>query len=154
MDDQNEMFSSIRVYEIGHQRPTDDDSNPNHAESKEGDEDNDDGDVNPILGPKLDGDGESDAHVISNEDDDDGVDLIIDEGAGILEIVTKSDDDKDYIELVESFSSVDEDFMVNVLVIVSSGIVQYFTEPSSNMVVLEKRGYGIYFGLKKGYNIT
>lgn len=38
--------------------------------------------------------------------------------------------------------------------IVRVGLVQYFTNPLSNMVVLGKRGYGIYFGLKNGYNIT
>ncbi|KAJ0031575.1 hypothetical protein Pint_12673 [Pistacia integerrima] len=123
MDDQDEMFSSARIYEIGRRRPTDDDSDPDDAESDEEDEeDDDDGDVDPLLGPDLDGDGDSDGDDLSNSDDDDSVsdldddedgDFIIDDvdyddGGGILEIVTEGDEDDDS-QLVESLSSGDDE---------------------------------------------
>ncbi|XP_021889340.1 DDB1- and CUL4-associated factor homolog 1 [Carica papaya] len=130
MDDQEEMFSSARVYEIGRKRPTDDDSDPDDAESEEDeedDDDDDDGDVDPILGRDIDGDVESDGDDMSNdEDDDDSVsdlddddegDFIIDDvdldgGGGILEIVTEGDEDEDDSQVVESFSSGDEEDFV------------------------------------------
>lgn len=127
MDDPDEMYSSARVYEIGRRRPTDDDSDPDDAESEEDDEDDDedDADVDPILGPDLDGDGESDADDMSNDDDDDSVsdlddddddgDFVMDDfdgGAGILEIVTDGDEDDDDSQVLESFSSGDEDDFV------------------------------------------
>lgn len=122
MDDQDEMYSSARVYEIGRRRPTDDDSDPDDAESEEDEEDDDDIDEEAILGTDLDGDGESDADDMSNDDDsvselddeeDEDGDFIVDGvdfggGAGILEIVTDGEDDDDS-ELVESFSSGDDD---------------------------------------------
>lgn len=123
MDDQEEMFSSARIYEIGRRRPTDDDSDPDDAESdEEEEEDDDDADVDPILGPDLDGDGDSDADDLSNTDDDDSVsdldddedgDFMMDEvdfdgGGGLLEIVTEGDEDEDS-QLVESISSGDEE---------------------------------------------
>lgn len=129
MDDQEEMFSSARIYEIGRRRPTDDDSDPDDAESEEDeDEDDEDGDEDPLLGPDLDGDGESDADDLSiddddsisdldDDDDDDDGDFIMDGldfggGAGILEIVTDGEEDDDDSQVVESFSSDDgEDFV-------------------------------------------
>ncbi|KAK8343200.1 hypothetical protein V6Z12_A08G284800 [Gossypium hirsutum] len=129
MDDQEEMFSSARVYEIGRRRPTDDDSDPDDAESDEDeDDDDDDADVDPILGQDLNGDCESDADEMSSEDDsvsglddddDDDGDFITDDadfdgGGGILEIVTEGEDDDDDSQLVESFSSgEEEDFVGN-----------------------------------------
>ena len=127
MDDQDEMFSSARVYEIGRRRPTDDDSDPDDAESEE-DEDEDDGDddsLDPILGPDIDGDGESESDDMSNDDDDsvsdlddDDVDFVMDDvdfegGPGILDILPEEDDEDDS-QLMESFSSEeDEDFVNN-----------------------------------------
>lgn len=122
MDDQDEMYSSARVYEIGRRRPTDDDSDPDDAESEDDDEDDDDIDEEAILGTDLDGDGESEADDLSNDDDsvselddeeDEDGDFIVDgvdfgDGAGILEIVTDGEDEDDS-ELVESLSSGDED---------------------------------------------
>lgn len=117
MDDQDEMYSSARVYEIGRRKPTDDDSDPDDAESED---DDDDGDDDSIMEPDLDEDGDSDGDDISNDDDsvgefdddeEDG-DFIMDGldfgGGGILEIVTEGDEDDDS-EVVESFSSGDED---------------------------------------------
>ncbi|KAK4728076.1 hypothetical protein R3W88_021064 [Solanum pinnatisectum] len=122
MDDQDEMYSSARVYEIGRRRPTEDDSDPDDAESEDEDEDDDDDiDEEAILGTDLDGDGESDADDLSNDDDsvselddeeDEDGDFIVDGvdfgGGGILEIVTDGEDEDDS-ELVESFSSGDDD---------------------------------------------
>ena len=119
MDDQKEMISSARVYEIGRRRSTDDDSDPNDVESEEEDED-DDGDMDSLLGPDLDRDGDSDADDMSNDDDsvsdldddeDDG-DFIMDGGGGILEIVTDVDEDDDDSQLIESYTSDDEDDFV------------------------------------------
>lgn len=117
MDDQDDMYSSARVYEIGRRKPTDDDSDPDDAESED---DDDDGDDDSIMEPDLDEDGDSDGDDISNDDDsvgefdddeEDG-DFIMDGldfgGGGILEIVTEGDEDDDS-EVVESFSSGDED---------------------------------------------
>nr|XP_011467203.1 PREDICTED: DDB1- and CUL4-associated factor homolog 1 [Fragaria vesca subsp. vesca] len=123
MDDQDEMFASARVYEIGRRKPTDDDSDPDDAESEDDDddeEDDDDADMDTLLGPDLDGDDDSD---MSNDDDDDsGSDLDDDDegdyimdgdfdgGGGMLEILTDGDEeDDDSDELVESFSSGDEE---------------------------------------------
>ncbi|KAF5726321.1 DDB1- and CUL4-associated factor 1 isoform X1 [Tripterygium wilfordii] len=128
MDDQEQVYSSARVYEIGRRRPTDDDSDPDDAESEE-EEDEDDDDVDPILGPDLDEDGESDLDDMSDEDDDDSVseldgddddgefimdDVDLDGGAGILDIVTEGDEDENDSQVVESFSSDDEDYAGNV----------------------------------------
>lgn len=130
MDDQEEMYASARVYEIGRRRPTDDDSDPDDAESEDedDDDDDDDDDIDPILGPGLDVDGDSDADDMSNDDDDDSItdlddddddgDFIMDEmdfdgGGGILDILTEGDDDGDDSELMEPFSSDDEDFAGN-----------------------------------------
>ncbi|KZV19362.1 histone-lysine N-methyltransferase ATX2-like [Dorcoceras hygrometricum] len=54
MNDQDEMYSSARVYEIGRRKPTDEDSDPDDAESEE--DDDDEGDDDSILGQDLDGD--------------------------------------------------------------------------------------------------
>lgn len=128
MDDQEEMLSSARVYEIGRRRPTDDDSDPDDAESEEDEEEeDDDADIDPILGPGLEGDSDSDPDNMSNDDDSlsdlddddeedgdfimDGFDF--DGGPGILEIVTEGDDDDDDgSQMVESFSSGDEEDIV------------------------------------------
>ncbi|KAG6698391.1 hypothetical protein I3843_08G018000 [Carya illinoinensis] len=126
MDDQDEMYSSARIYEIGRRRPTDDDSDPDDAESEEEDEDDDDADVDSLLGPDLDGDADSDADDMSNDDyddsvgdldddddDDDDGDFMLEGGTGLLEIVTEGDEDEDDSELVESFSSDEDDFVGN-----------------------------------------
>ncbi|XP_050220286.1 DDB1- and CUL4-associated factor homolog 1 [Mercurialis annua] len=132
MDDQEEMYSSARIYEIGRRRPTDDDSDPDDAESEEEEDDEDDedddedGDVDPILGIDSDGDGESDADMSNDDDDDDSmsdfddeddvgdfVDMNFDGGAGILEIVTEGDEDENDSQVVESYSSDGEDDFVS-----------------------------------------
>lgn len=121
MDDQDEMFSSARVYEIGRRRPPDDDSDPDDVESEEDDDDDDDEDdvdLDPILGSGLDGDGDSEADDLSNDDsgtdidDDDDGDFLVndadyDVGGELLEMMT-GDEDEDYdSDTMGSFSSGD-----------------------------------------------
>lgn len=127
MDDQEEMYSSARVYEIGRRRPTDDDSDPDDAESEEEEDDDEDEDIDedPLLG--HDGDGESDPDDMSNDedslsdlddddDDEEDGDFMMeggdfDGGGGIFEILTEGEEDDDS-QFVESISSGDEeDFM-------------------------------------------
>nr|XP_043627546.1 DDB1- and CUL4-associated factor homolog 1 [Erigeron canadensis] len=126
MDDQDEMYSSARVYEIGRRRPTDDDSDPDDAESEEDDdEDDEDIDEDVLLGNDEDGDDMSndDDSLSDLEDDDEGDedgDFVMDGvdfgGGGIFEIVSEAedgdeDDGDDDDELIESLSSGDdEDF--------------------------------------------
>ncbi|KAI3756159.1 hypothetical protein L1987_55975 [Smallanthus sonchifolius] len=122
MDDQDEMYSSARVYEIGRRKPTDDDSDPDDAESEE-DEDEDDEDIDDeaLLGNDEDGDDMSnDEDSLSDLDDDDDNDdgdedgdFVMDGvdfgggGGGIFEIVSDGEDDED--ELIESLSSGDDE---------------------------------------------
>ncbi|KAL6501850.1 hypothetical protein OROGR_026983 [Orobanche gracilis] len=117
MDDQDEMYSSARVYEIGRRKPTDDDSDPDDAESEE--EEDDEGDDDESI---SDGDGDSDDVDDTSNDDDDSVsgfddddedgDFIIDDfdGGGILEIVNEGDEDNDD-DVIGSYSSGDDDFL-------------------------------------------
>ncbi|GAB2276066.1 hypothetical protein Dimus_010807 [Dionaea muscipula] len=120
MDDQEEMYSSARVYEIGRRRPTDDDSDPDDMESDEEDEEDEDEDVDmdPLLSPDLAGDGDSDGDDSSDADDDsiaggDDDYLLMDDedfngGNTVLEIVGEGDDDDS--DVLESFSSEDDEF--------------------------------------------
>lgn len=128
MDDQEEMYSSARVYEIGRRRPTDDDSDPDDADSEEEEDDDDeDGDDDSLMGPDIDLDGddmsndedEDEDDILSDfDDDDDGEDgnfmmdgLDLNGGGGIFEIVSDGDEDDDS-QVVESPSSGDdEDFV-------------------------------------------
>ncbi|KAE9603737.1 hypothetical protein Lal_00002461 [Lupinus albus] len=129
MDDQDEMYASARIYEIGRRRPTDDDSDPDDVESEEDeddDEDDDDIDIDPLLGPGFSGDSESDADDMSNDEDEDNIsdigedgdfnldDVDFDGGNDMLEIVTEGDEDEDDdSEGYESLSSDEEDYMNN-----------------------------------------
>ncbi|XP_074276417.1 DDB1- and CUL4-associated factor homolog 1 [Silene latifolia] len=127
MDDQDEMFSSARVYEIGRRRPPDDDSDPDDVESEDDeddDDDEDDIDLDPILGTDFHGDGDSDADDMSNDDngsdpdddddDDEDGDFFMD-GLGFdgrIEIVGEGDEeDDDDSDTMESFSSGDGDYL-------------------------------------------
>ncbi|KAF9608499.1 hypothetical protein IFM89_009865 [Coptis chinensis] len=122
MDDHEEMYASARLYEIGRRRPTDDDSDPDDAESEEDEDDDDsDADGDPLLGDGLEVD--SDVDDMSNDEGDDSVDDIEDDdddgdfgmdaeftGGGLLDIVTEDEeDDDDDSQLMESFSSGDEE---------------------------------------------
>ncbi|KAI3804589.1 hypothetical protein L1987_26248 [Smallanthus sonchifolius] len=122
MDDQDDMYSSARVYEIGRRKPTDDDSDPDDAESEE-DEDEDDEDIDDeaLLGNDEDGDDMSNDEDSLSDLDDDGDDdgdedgdFVMDGvdfgggGGGIFEIVSEGEDD-DEDELIESLSSGGDD---------------------------------------------
>ncbi|KAL7599824.1 hypothetical protein Lser_V15G22858 [Lactuca serriola] len=130
MDDQDEMYSSARVYEIGRRKPTDDDSDPDDAESEEEDEDDDDEDIDDdaLLANDEDGDMSNDEDSLSDldddedgdddDDDDDDGDFVMDGvdfgGGGIFEILSEDGeegDDEDDDEMIESLSSGDEDFI-------------------------------------------
>ncbi|PWA78877.1 DDB1-CUL4 associated factor 1 [Artemisia annua] len=127
MDDQDEMYSSARIYEIGRRKPTDDDSDPDDAESEEEDEDDEDLDEDVLLGNDEDGDDMSNDEVDLSDLDDDDEDADDDEddgdfmmdgvdfgGGGIFEIISgdeDGDEDDDEDEMIESMSSGDdEDF--------------------------------------------
>ncbi|KAM0946292.1 putative transcription factor WD40-like family [Dioscorea sansibarensis] len=124
MDDHEDLYSSARLYEIGRRRRTDDDSDPDDGPDtdEEEDDENDDSDVDAdaLLGPDLDGEGDSDSDDLSNDEDDDSVDEADDDvgdfnmdGQGLLEIVTEGDEDDDS-EVLESLGSEDEgDFVGN-----------------------------------------
>ncbi|KAL8264063.1 hypothetical protein R6Q59_022193 [Mikania micrantha] len=125
MDDQDEMYSSARVYEIGRRKPTDDDSDPDDAESEEEDEDDEDIEDEALLGNDEDGDDmsndEDSLSDLEDDDDDDGdedgdfmmdgVDFGGGGGGGIFEIVSDDDDDgeDDEDELIESLSGGEDD---------------------------------------------
>ncbi|KAL3613831.1 hypothetical protein CASFOL_041905 [Castilleja foliolosa] len=118
MDDQDEMYSSARVYEIGRRKPTDDDSDPDDADSEEEEDEEGDDDDDSNLDVDLDGDGDSDDddddgdNSVSDSDEDGDGGFMIDgldfDGEGILEIMTEDDDDDDDDDVLE-FSSGDED---------------------------------------------
>lgn len=124
MDDHEDLYSSARLYEIGRRRRTDDDSDPDDGPDtdEEEDEENDDSDVDAdaLLGPDLDGEGDSDSDDLSNDEDDDSVDEADDDvgdfnmdGQGLLEMVTEGDEDDDS-EVLESLGSEDDvDFVGN-----------------------------------------
>lgn len=126
MDDQDEMYSSARVYEIGRRKPTDDDSDPDDAESEEEeDEDDEDIDDDALLGNDDDGDDMSNdedslSDLDDDDDDDDGDedgDFVMDGvdfgggGGGLFEILSEGEDDgeDDDDELIESLSSGDDE---------------------------------------------
>lgn len=126
MDDQDEMYSSARIYEIGRRKPTDDDSDPDDAESEEEDDEDEDLDEDVLLGNDEDGDDMSNDEVdLSDLDDDEDADDDEDDGdfmmdgvdfggGGIFEIISgdeDGDEDDDEDEMIESMSSGDdEDF--------------------------------------------
>ncbi|CAL9174091.1 unnamed protein product [Musa hybrid cultivar] len=124
MDDHEEMFSSARLYEVGRKRATDDDSDPDDGgDTDEDDDENEsEADMDSIFDADLAGDGDTDSDDMSNEDDedidsvdelDDG-DLNEDEldfegGQGLLEIMAEGDEDVEDSEVMESFSSGEEE---------------------------------------------
>ncbi|XP_076959228.1 DDB1- and CUL4-associated factor homolog 1-like [Bidens hawaiensis] len=113
MDDQDEMYSSARVYEIGRRKPTDDDSDPDDAESEEDDEDIDD---DALIGNDEDMSNDEDSLSDLDDDGDEDGDFMMDGvdfgrgGGGIFEIVSEGEDgEDDDDELIESLSSGDDE---------------------------------------------
>jgi HIV-1 Vpr-binding protein len=126
MDDPDEMLSSARLFEVGRKRPTDDDSDPEDGGDTEDDDDDDDeSDVDVLLGSLRDTDSDEDPGNSSDDgggDDDDDEDMDsgdenddddaeseedFDVGEGLLEIMGGGDDDGS--DMIESFSSGDEE---------------------------------------------
>ncbi|KAF8097533.1 hypothetical protein N665_0286s0042 [Sinapis alba] len=105
MEDQEDMFSSARLYEIGRRKPTDDDSDPDddgETEDEDEDDEDDEDDLDRILGLAGDDSGSGDDDISSDEngensasdfddDDDDGGMLL--EGGDFLEIMSDGDDE-------------------------------------------------------------
>ncbi|KAL0739268.1 hypothetical protein Bca4012_015478 [Brassica carinata] len=129
MEDQDDMFSSARLYEIGRRKPTDDDSDPDddgETEDEDEDDEDDEDDLDRILGLAGDDSGSGDDDISSddNEDnsasdfDDDG-DMLLEDG-GFLEIVSDGDDEDSGDDEDDSVdggnihdSSGEEDFLDN-----------------------------------------
>jgi HIV-1 Vpr-binding protein len=127
MEDQEDMFSSARMYEIGRRRPTDDDSDPDDDdETEDEDEDEDDedeDDLDRILGLAGDNSDSGDDD-LSSEDNEDSVsdfdeeaDILID-GDFMEELIEgeneddgngEDEDDDDDGEMQDFMSSGEED---------------------------------------------
>ncbi|XP_062227245.1 DDB1- and CUL4-associated factor homolog 1-like isoform X2 [Phragmites australis] len=127
MDDHEEMFSSARLFEVGRKRITDDDSDPEDAgDTEDEDDDNDDSDDDMMLAPVLEGetdsddlsnssnDGDNDEIASSDENDDDPefIDEGDLEGGGLLEIMGDGEGDGDESDMMGSFSSEDEGWIM------------------------------------------
>ena len=128
MDDHQELFSSARLFEVGRKRITDDDSDPEDAgdSDDEDDDDNDDSDDDVLLAPVLEGDTDSEELSSSDDGDEDGGDDIpssddieddpefIDDGGdfegggALMDILGDDEGDDDESDMMESFSSGDE----------------------------------------------
>ncbi|KAG9440226.1 hypothetical protein H6P81_020391 [Aristolochia fimbriata] len=121
MDDE-EMFSSAKLYEIGRRRPTDDDSDPDDGAETDEEEDEDDSEAEEDLNlvGDIDGDEDSEGDDLMSNDGDDSIDDGFDEEedgdfqmgfedpTDILEIVTEGEEDDDDSQVVDSFSSDEE----------------------------------------------
>ncbi|KAG7545517.1 LIS1 homology motif [Arabidopsis suecica] len=104
MEDQEDMFSSARMYEIGRRRPTDDDSDPDDDETDDEDEDDEDeeDDLDRILGLGVD-DSDSGDDDLSSDDNEDIVSDFGEEGeilldgldGGFMGIIEGEDEDDD-----------------------------------------------------------
>ncbi|XP_020581133.1 DDB1- and CUL4-associated factor homolog 1 [Phalaenopsis equestris] len=123
MDDNEEMFSSAKLYEIGRRRPTDDDSDPDDGgeTEEEDDEDDSEADVDSILDTESDGERESDSDDVNNNEDDEDIDsgdepdgdfnlddVEFDGGQGIVGIMAESDEGANEDSGLESYSSDEE----------------------------------------------
>ena len=126
MEDQDDMFSSARMYEIGRRRPTDDDSDPDddgETEDEDEDDEDDEDDLDRILGLAGDDSGDDDMSSDDSEDnsasDFDGDDGGMFFDGGIMEIVSDGDDEddngdsdgEDSADDGDSISSGEEDFL-------------------------------------------
>ncbi|KAI3919224.1 hypothetical protein MKW92_012792 [Papaver armeniacum] len=87
MEDNEEMFATAKLYEIGRRRTTNDDSDPDdYVESEEDDDESDNLDAgeNPTLGHELDSDDYeedgSDGYEEDGSDDDDGTETYEEDG--------------------------------------------------------------------------
>ncbi|XP_024004362.1 DDB1- and CUL4-associated factor homolog 1 isoform X1 [Eutrema salsugineum] len=125
MEDQEEMFSSARMYEIGRRRPTDDDSDPDdddETEDEDEDDEDEEDDLDRILGLGGDDSDSGDDDISDdNEDsasdlDDEEGDMLLD-GGGLLGVFggeDEDDDNEDDGDDDDSMSSGEEDYLDNV----------------------------------------
>lgn len=96
MEDQEDMFSSARVYEIGRRRPTEDDSDPDDDDETEDEDedDEDDDDLDRILGlggddsDSGDDDISDDNEDIGSDMDDEERDMFLNASAGLMELIS------------------------------------------------------------------
>lgn len=130
MDDHQELFSSARLFEVGRKRITDDDSDPEDAgETDDDDDDDGDSDDDVLLAPVLEGDTDSEEISSSSDDgDEDGGDDDIpssddieddpeyidgggdfEGGGGLMDILGDDEGEGDESDMMESFSSGDEE---------------------------------------------
>ncbi|KAJ4880582.1 DDB1- and CUL4-associated factor-like protein 1 [Raphanus sativus] len=131
MEDQDDMFASARMYEIGRRRPTDDDSDPDddgETEDEDEDDEDDEDDLDRILG-LAGGDSDSGDDDMSSDDNEDNSasDFDDDDGGmffdgGIMEIVSDvgddeegNGDDEDSDDDGDSMSSGEEEFMDSII---------------------------------------
>lgn len=123
MEDQEDMFSAARMYEIGRRRPTDDDSDPDDDESEDEDEDDEDedDDLDRILGLGGDDSDSGDDDFSSDDNGDDPSDFddddILGGGADLIEILSGDEDedgDDDDSDMHDSMSSGEEDYVDNI----------------------------------------
>ncbi|CAL9227562.1 unnamed protein product [Arabidopsis halleri] len=123
MEDQEDMFSSARMYEIGRRRPTDDDSDPDdddETDDEDEDDEDEEDDLDRILGLGVD-DSDSGDDDLSSDDNEDSVsdfdegEILLDGGfMGIIEGEDEDDDnggdgDDDDGEMQDFMSSGEED---------------------------------------------
>ncbi|XP_068659133.1 DDB1- and CUL4-associated factor homolog 1-like [Aristolochia californica] len=122
MDDHEQMFSSARLYEIGRRRPTDDDSDPDDGAETDEEDDDDDSEAEEDLNlvGDIDADDDSEGDDLMSNDGDESIDGFDEEDDGdfqmgfedpadILEIVTDGEEDDDDSQVVDSFSSDEEE---------------------------------------------
>lgn len=131
MEDQDDMFASARMYEIGRRRPTDDDSDPDddgETEDEDEDDEDDEDDLDRILG-LAGGDSDSGDDDMSSDDNEDNSasDFDDDDGGmffdgGIMEIVSDdgddeedNGDDEDSDDDGDSMSSGGEEFLDSII---------------------------------------
>ncbi|EFH45601.1 transducin family protein [Arabidopsis lyrata subsp. lyrata] len=105
MEDQEDMFSSARMYEIGRRRPTDDDSDPDdddETDDEDEDDEDEEDDLDRILGLGVD-DSDSGDDDLSSDDNEDSVSDFDEEGeilidgldGGFMGIIEGEDEDDD-----------------------------------------------------------
>lgn len=124
MEDQEDMVSSARMYEIGRRRPTDDDSDPDdddETEDEDEDDEDEEDDLDRILGLGADDSDSGDDDISSDDnedsasdlDDEEGEDIILGAGDDLMGMFTEGEEDEDDDngdDDDDSMSSGEEDF--------------------------------------------
>lgn len=105
MEDQEDMFSSARMYEIGRRRPTDDDSDPDdddETEDEDEDDEDEEDDLDRILGLGGDDSDSADDDISSDDNEDSASDFddeggMLLDGGGLMGLITGVDEDDDNV---------------------------------------------------------